>query len=106
MACLQAYIISSYAKPSEKSALQVVRPLLLIIAMISPFLNHQLSNLDLAQRFDIDHKISFDPIKEPDLYSEDLQWLFFAHGGIGPMFVHLLSASTRFTNLINCMVIP
>ncbi|KAF8713389.1 Glutathione S-transferase, C-terminal domain, partial [Rhizoctonia solani] len=28
---------------------------------------------------------SYDPITEPDSYSEQLQWIFFTHGGIGPM---------------------
>ncbi|GJJ11164.1 hypothetical protein Clacol_005396 [Clathrus columnatus] len=41
--------------------------------------------LYLAQRFDPQHKISFDPIKEFNLYNEDIQWLFFAHGGVGPI---------------------
>jgi len=41
--------------------------------------------LYLAQRFDHEHKISYDPIKEFNLYNEDIQWLFFAHGGIGPI---------------------
>ncbi|GJJ08755.1 hypothetical protein Clacol_002974 [Clathrus columnatus] len=41
--------------------------------------------LYLTARFDKEHKISYDSIKESNLYSEELQWLFFAHGGIGPM---------------------
>jgi len=41
--------------------------------------------LYLAQHYDTDHKFSFDPVKEPNEYSESLQWIFFAHGGIGPM---------------------
>jgi glutathione S-transferase len=41
--------------------------------------------LDLAQHYDPERTISYDPIKEPNLHSEELQWLFFAHGGVGPM---------------------
>jgi glutathione S-transferase len=53
--------------------------------------------LYLAAHYDTENKISFDPVKDPDLYSEQLvrglsqtwraglivaqQWLFFAHGG-------------------------
>lgn len=43
--------------------------------------------LDLAQHYDPERKISYDPVKEPNLHSEELQWLFFAHGGVGPMYV-------------------
>ncbi|KAF8165409.1 glutathione S-transferase [Crassisporium funariophilum] len=39
----------------------------------------------LAQFYDKDLKYSFDPAKDPNDYSEMLQWIFFAHGGIGPM---------------------
>ncbi|GJJ08754.1 hypothetical protein Clacol_002973 [Clathrus columnatus] len=41
--------------------------------------------LYLAQHYDPEHKISYDPITEPNLYNEEIQWLFFAHGGVGPM---------------------
>ncbi|KIJ44717.1 hypothetical protein M422DRAFT_167732, partial [Sphaerobolus stellatus SS14] len=41
--------------------------------------------LYLTQHYDPVHKLSYDPVKEPNLYSEVLQWLCFAHGGIGPM---------------------
>jgi len=41
--------------------------------------------LYLAQQFDKERKFSQDPVKNPKEYSEELQWLFFAHGGIGPM---------------------
>ncbi|KIJ24524.1 hypothetical protein M422DRAFT_39142 [Sphaerobolus stellatus SS14] len=41
--------------------------------------------LYLAQHYDPERKISYDPVKEPNLHSEELQWLFFAHGGVGPM---------------------
>ncbi len=34
--------------------------------------------LYLAQRFDKENKFSWDPIKDPREYSEQLQWLFFA----------------------------
>ncbi|GJJ11521.1 hypothetical protein Clacol_005754 [Clathrus columnatus] len=40
--------------------------------------------LYIAQHFDTEHKISYDPVSEPKLYSEQLQWIFFAHGGIAP----------------------
>ena len=56
----------------------------------------------LAQRFDKDSVFSRDPVKDPQGYSEELQWLFFTvrripfsrdlvliirvqHGGVGPM---------------------
>ncbi|KAF8634303.1 hypothetical protein AX17_004255 [Amanita inopinata Kibby_2008] len=41
--------------------------------------------LYLTDHYDKDRKFSFDPVKEPKEYSETLQWLFFTHGGIGPM---------------------
>jgi len=41
--------------------------------------------LYLAQQFDKDHKLSRDPVTDPKGYSEELQWLFFTHGGVGPM---------------------
>ncbi|KAI0036104.1 glutathione S-transferase-like protein [Vararia minispora EC-137] len=41
--------------------------------------------LYLTQHYDKEFKLSFDPVNEPDDYSEMLQWIFFAHGGIGPM---------------------
>jgi len=41
--------------------------------------------LYLAQHYDTSHKFSFDPVAEADDYSEALQWIFFTHGGIGPM---------------------
>jgi glutathione S-transferase len=34
--------------------------------------------LYLAQTYDKDHKLWFDPVNEPDAYSEMLQWTFFA----------------------------
>lgn len=34
--------------------------------------------LYLAQQFDKENKFSWDPIKDPREYSEQLQWLFFA----------------------------
>jgi len=39
--------------------------------------------LYLAQHYDKDHVFWFDP-SDPH-YSEMLQWIFFAHGGVGPM---------------------
>ena len=41
--------------------------------------------LYLVAEFDKENKFGFDPKADPLLYSEMLQWLFFAHGGIGPM---------------------
>ncbi|KAL0572014.1 Glutathione S-transferase 2 [Marasmius crinis-equi] len=41
--------------------------------------------LYLAAEFDKEHKFSFHPIESPKEYSVLLQWIFFAHGGIGPM---------------------
>ncbi|QRV89827.1 glutathione S-transferase [Ceratobasidium sp. AG-Ba] len=41
--------------------------------------------LYLAQHYDKEYKFSYDPAQDADLYSEQLQWIFFSHGGIGPM---------------------
>ncbi|KAH7910808.1 glutathione S-transferase [Hygrophoropsis aurantiaca] len=41
--------------------------------------------LYLEQHYDKERKFAFDPVKQPDEFSEMLQWIFFAHGGIGPM---------------------
>jgi len=41
--------------------------------------------LYLAQHFDKEFKFWFDPQSDPENYSEMLQWIFFTHGGIGPM---------------------
>jgi len=41
--------------------------------------------LYLAQQFDKDHKFSRNLVTDPKGYSEELQWLFFIHGGPGPM---------------------
>ncbi|KIJ53474.1 hypothetical protein M422DRAFT_25348 [Sphaerobolus stellatus SS14] len=41
--------------------------------------------LYLAQHYDPEHKLSYDPFNEANLFSETLQWLCFAHGGIGPI---------------------
>jgi len=45
--------------------------------------------LYLAQHYDTEHKFSFDPVAQPNDYSEALQWIFFAHGGTGPMMGQL-----------------
>ncbi|GJJ11100.1 hypothetical protein Clacol_005331 [Clathrus columnatus] len=45
--------------------------------------------LYIAQHFDTERKISYDPVSEPKLYSEQLQWLFFVDGGIAPI-VHFM----------------
>ncbi|TCD62730.1 glutathione S- transferase, nitrogen catabolite repression regulator [Steccherinum ochraceum] len=39
----------------------------------------------LGQTFDKEHAFSRDPVSDPQGYSTELQWLFFTHGGIGPM---------------------
>lgn len=39
----------------------------------------------LAQHYDTEHKLSFDPVNDADTFSEALQWTFFIRGGIGPM---------------------
>lgn len=41
--------------------------------------------LYLEQHYDTEKKFSFDHDKEPEAWSEILQWIFFAHGGVGPM---------------------
>ncbi|KAG2022557.1 glutathione S-transferase, variant 2 [Coprinopsis cinerea AmutBmut pab1-1] len=41
--------------------------------------------LYLAQNYDKDFKFWFNPQTEVNDYSDMIQWLFFAHGGIGPM---------------------
>ncbi|KAJ7507731.1 glutathione S-transferase [Mycena galericulata] len=41
--------------------------------------------LYLAEHYDKEKKFYFDAKSEPNDYSEMLQWIFFAHGGVGPM---------------------
>jgi glutathione S-transferase len=41
--------------------------------------------LYLSNHYDKEHKLWFDPVEQPEHYSEMLQWIFFTHGGIGPM---------------------
>ncbi|KAK2464784.1 hypothetical protein APHAL10511_003202 [Amanita phalloides] len=41
--------------------------------------------LYLTDHYDKDKVFTFDPAKEPKNYSEMVQWMLFAHGGIGPM---------------------
>ncbi|KAG7086938.1 hypothetical protein E1B28_002855 [Marasmius oreades] len=41
--------------------------------------------LYLQAEFDKENKFGFSPTKDPKEYSQVLQWLFFAHGGVGPM---------------------
>ncbi|CAE6431587.1 unnamed protein product [Rhizoctonia solani] len=36
--------------------------------------------LYLAQHYDKDNKFSYDPVSEPNFYSEELQWIFFTAG--------------------------
>ncbi|KAF8889186.1 glutathione S-transferase [Gymnopilus junonius] len=39
----------------------------------------------LAEVYDVRREFSFDPGREGREYGEMMQWLFFTHGGIGPM---------------------
>jgi len=41
--------------------------------------------LYLGAQFDKEHVFARDAVSDPKSYSEELQWLFFAHGGVGPM---------------------
>ncbi|KAF8891604.1 hypothetical protein CPB84DRAFT_1826222 [Gymnopilus junonius] len=41
--------------------------------------------LYLADLYDKKRIFLYDPVQQPEEYSEQLQWIFFAHGGIGPM---------------------
>ncbi|KAG6826633.1 hypothetical protein H0H93_016347, partial [Arthromyces matolae] len=41
--------------------------------------------LYLEHFYDLKRIFSFNPMKQPNLYSEMLQWIFWAHGGLGPM---------------------
>jgi len=41
--------------------------------------------LYLVQHYDPERRFTFDAATEADDYSEMLQWIFFAHGGVGPM---------------------
>ncbi|KAH8106257.1 glutathione S-transferase [Cristinia sonorae] len=41
--------------------------------------------LYLQQHYDKDNKFGFDVASEANDYSEQLQWMFFGHGGVGPM---------------------
>ncbi|KAJ8462848.1 hypothetical protein ONZ51_g10630 [Trametes cubensis] len=41
--------------------------------------------LYLQQHYDKENKFGFDKDTDPDNWSEMLQWIFFAHGGVGPM---------------------
>jgi glutathione S-transferase len=57
--------------------------------------------LYLAQHYDTDRKFSFDPVTDPDNYSEALQWISFTHGGLGRKFTVGFQQTTRsiLTNL-------
>ncbi|KIY51622.1 glutathione S-transferase [Fistulina hepatica ATCC 64428] len=39
----------------------------------------------LLQHYDPEYKLSFNPVTDPDAYSQMLQWIFFVHGGFFPM---------------------
>jgi len=41
--------------------------------------------LYLAAEFDKNNEFGYDPKATPKEYSQVLQWIFFAHGGVGPM---------------------
>ncbi|KAG7088549.1 hypothetical protein E1B28_012531 [Marasmius oreades] len=41
--------------------------------------------LYLANHYDKDRKFSFDPSSQANEYSEAVQWMAWAHGGLGPM---------------------
>jgi len=41
--------------------------------------------LYLSQHYDKEKKLVFQADTQPDDWSEMLQWIFFAHGGVGPM---------------------
>ncbi|KAI0637871.1 glutathione S-transferase C-terminal-like protein [Trametes polyzona] len=41
--------------------------------------------LYLQHHYDKDNKFGFDQNTDPDHWSDELQWIFFAHGGVGPM---------------------
>lgn len=41
--------------------------------------------LYLEQHYDPERKLGFDPVLQPNDYSEMLQWMLWAHGGVGPM---------------------
>ncbi|CAL1701689.1 unnamed protein product [Somion occarium] len=41
--------------------------------------------LYLQQHYDKENKFGFDPKADPDEYSILLQWIFFVHGGLGPI---------------------
>ncbi|KAG1785993.1 glutathione S-transferase [Suillus plorans] len=41
--------------------------------------------LYLEQHYDPERKLGFDPVSQPNEYSEMLQWMLWAHGGVGPM---------------------
>ena len=42
--------------------------------------------LYIAAQFDKEHKFSKDPVKDPQGYSQELQWLFFQSSGQGPYY--------------------
>ncbi|TCD70567.1 glutathione S- transferase, nitrogen catabolite repression regulator [Steccherinum ochraceum] len=41
--------------------------------------------LYLEQHYDTQRKFGFDPATQADDYSRMVQWMFFVHGGVGPM---------------------
>ncbi|KAK1234335.1 Glutathione S-transferase 2 [Marasmius sp. AFHP31] len=60
--------------------------------------------LYLTAEFDKENKLGFHPTQNPQEYSELLQWIFFAHGGLGPMQgqgAHFLHAKEKIPYAIN-----
>ncbi|KAJ7667954.1 glutathione S-transferase [Mycena polygramma] len=53
--------------------------------------------LYLADHYDKDKKFHFDSKTNPNEYSELLQWIFFAHGGVGPTLA-LINGSLSLAN--------
>ncbi|KAE9382601.1 glutathione S-transferase C-terminal-like protein [Gymnopus androsaceus JB14] len=53
--------------------------------------------LYLQQHYDPDNKFGWDCKANPNEYSEALQWIFFAHGGVSPMQGQLVYF-TKFTS--------
>ncbi|EEB95400.1 hypothetical protein MPER_05635 [Moniliophthora perniciosa FA553] len=51
--------------------------------------------LYLGQHYDKEKKFSFDPISQPNDYSEVVQWMSWAHGGLGPMSGQGMTSSYR-----------
>ncbi|KAJ7459770.1 glutathione S-transferase [Mycena latifolia] len=56
--------------------------------------------LYLEDHYDQEFKFAFDPATQPKEYSQMLQWIFWAHGGLGPMMACSPTGQAgHFTNL-------